>query len=113
MHEMSITEDILAIIRGEMKKYSLTRLVSVKLRIGELTAIDPESLRFCFDACIKKTGLDGASLEIEDVPLTGRCSRCAATWKVTDLAMICPACRSTDVEKIAGTELDIISIEAL
>lgn len=113
MHEMSITEDLIAIIRGEMKKSSLKRLVSVKLRLGELTAIDPESLRFCFDASIKKTELEGALLEIEGVPLTGRCSGCATTWKITDLALICPACNSTDVEKIAGTELDIVSIDAL
>lgn len=113
MHEMSITEDILDIIRREMKKGSLTHLISVKLRLGELTAIDPDALRFCFDASIKKTGLEGAVLEIEGVPLTGRCTMCATTWKITDFALICPACSGTDVEKIAGTELDIVSIDAL
>lgn len=113
MHEMSITENILDIIRGEMEKSDMTRLISVKLRIGELTAIDPESLRFCFDAAIKKTGLEGAVLEIEGVPLTGRCSGCATIWKITDFALICPSCSGIDVEKIAGTELDIVSIDAL
>lgn len=113
MHEMSITEDILRIIREEMKKESLKRLISVKLRLGELTAIDPDALRFCFDASIKKTELEGAVLDIEGVPLTGRCTICASTWKITDFALVCPACKSTDVEKIAGTELDIVSIDAL
>ena len=113
MHEMSITENILDIIRREMKKGNLARLISVRLRIGELTAIDPESLRFCFDASIRETELEGAILDIEDVPLTGRCSGCATAWHITDLSLICPACGGIDIEKIAGTELDIVSIDAL
>lgn len=113
MHEMSITGNIIDIVRGEMKRGNLARLISIRLRIGELTAIDPESLRFCFDASIRETELEGAVLDIEDVPLTGRCAACATTWHITDFSLICPACGGIDIEKTGGTELDIVSIDAL
>jgi hydrogenase nickel incorporation protein HypA/HybF len=36
----------------------------VRLEIGRLSAVVPDSIRFCFDICAQGTPLEGAELEI-------------------------------------------------
>lgn len=111
MHEMSITRSIVETVQKEMDRAGLERLDRVKIRVGELTAVEPDVLRFCFDTAIKGTRIDGASLEIEEVPLTGRCRACGESFRITGFETRCPKCKGTDIERNGGTELDIISIE--
>lgn len=109
---MSVTKSILEIIKGEMKKSSLKSLKSVKVKVGELTAIEPDTLMFCFEASVKDTELEGAVLEVEKVPLTGRCGNCGTMFRLRGFISICPVCRGRSIEKMTGTELDIVSMEA-
>lgn len=112
MHEMSITASILEVIREQMVKSEVKRLKSIKLRIGELTAIEPDSLRFCFEASIDGSPLEGAVLEIETVPLTGRCSDCSKVFGLEQyLSSVCPHCGGAASDLISGRELDIVSME--
>jgi len=109
---MAITRCVLDTVGREMKKLGLTHLRTVRVRVGELTAVEPESLRFCFDASIKGTPMEGASLDIEEVPLTGRCEKCSAEFRIDSFRSACPGCGSTSIERLTGSELDLVSIEA-
>lgn len=111
MHEMSITRSLLEIIRGEMERSSIGRLKAVRLRVGELTAVEPDALRFCFETATKGTPMEGARLEIEEVPLTGKCLECAESFRIEGFVSACPRCASTRIERTGGDELDIISME--
>lgn len=113
MHEMGIAKSLLEIIKREMKRSKARKLKKVRVKIGELTAVEPEALRFCFEASIKDTDLDGAILEIEDVPLSGECVDCRTKFRFQGFASLCPACGGRKIEKITGTELDLVSIEAV
>lgn len=112
MHEMSITADIMGVVRAQMAKNEAEKLKNIKLRIGELTAIEPDSLRFCFEACTEGSPLEGAVLEIETVPLTGRCSGCNKVFRLEHyFSSVCPHCGGTATELVSGRELDIVSME--
>lgn len=112
MHEMSITASILEIVRDQMVKNGVEKLKNIKLRIGELTAIEPGSLRFCFEACTYGSPLEGTVLEIETVPLTGRCSGCNKVFNLEHyFSSVCPHCGGTASGLISGRELDIVSME--
>jgi hydrogenase nickel incorporation protein HypA/HybF len=65
MHELSITQSIVAICAEQAGAARVTR---VTLEIGDLAAIVPDALRFCFELCAQDTVLQGAQLEIVDVP---------------------------------------------
>ncbi|HEY4706812.1 MAG TPA: hydrogenase maturation nickel metallochaperone HypA [Thermodesulfobacteriota bacterium] len=108
---MSITRSIVETVEREMDRAGLARLDKVRIRVGELTAVEPDVLRFCFETSIKGTRLEGAALDIEEVPLTGRCRACGESFRITGFASVCPKCKGTDIERIGGTELDIVSIE--
>ena len=61
MHELSITRNVVAIVSERAVGQRVTR---VRLEIGRLTAVVPDSIRFCFDICAQGTPLAGAELEI-------------------------------------------------
>jgi hydrogenase nickel incorporation protein HypA/HybF len=65
VHELSITQSIVEICAEQAGSARVTR---VTLEIGDLAAIAPDALRFCFELCTQETALQGAQLEIVDVP---------------------------------------------
>jgi len=61
VHELSITRNVVAIVTERAQGQRVTR---VRLEIGRLSAVVPDSIRFCFDICAQGTPLEGAELEI-------------------------------------------------
>lgn len=113
MHELAIARDILGIIRKEMKKGGFKKLKRVRVRVGELSAVDPEALQFSFEACTKGSLLGGAQLVIEEVPLKGRCLGCGAVFRLEGFRSVCSQCKGKDIERVSGDELEVVSMEAL
>ena len=111
MHELGIAEGILQIVRAHMPPKG--RVVSIHLKAGKLHAIVPESLRFYFEHLARGTPLQGARLEIEEVPVKVRCTSCGTTHSLDLPIFRCQACGSWDVEVVSGKELfvDHICIE--
>ncbi|RLC25960.1 MAG: hydrogenase maturation nickel metallochaperone HypA [Deltaproteobacteria bacterium] len=111
MHEMSIAQSLIDIIREEMARHNACRLRSVRLRIGRLSAIVPESLSFCFEIITTGTDLEGAKLLMDLVPLRGRCRQCGREFEIEEYAFECPLCGGPDIETTAGRELSIVDME--
>jgi hydrogenase nickel incorporation protein HypA/HybF len=65
MHEMGIASSVLDAVHEEMRRYPKHRATKVGLRIGHFAAVDPESLRFCFEALTKNTEFELLELDIE------------------------------------------------
>jgi hydrogenase nickel incorporation protein HypA/HybF len=61
VHELSITRNVVAIVSERAAGQRVTR---VRLEIGRLAAVVPDSIRFCFDICAQGSVLEGAELEI-------------------------------------------------
>ena len=112
MHEMGIAMQIVEIATASIPA-DLTgaRIEAVNLKVGKLSAIVPDSLRFCFDAVTKDTALEGARLQITEIPVQAACNACRHEWTIDAPAFACPACGSGDITLLSGRELDIESIE--
>lgn len=65
MHEIGIAASVLDVVRKEVAMRAGARAMVVGLRIGELAGVDPESLRFGFDALVKDSDLDPLELRVE------------------------------------------------
>jgi len=111
MHEISLIENIIEIITSEMRKYNITKVSVIRLRIGEMSHVVPEALTFGFEMMSKDTPLEGAELVIESVPTKGRCNNCGTEFMMTDILDICPDCKGTRMEIISGKELEIAEFE--
>jgi len=111
MHEMSIAQSLITIIEEEMEKHGATSLKSVRLHIGQMSAIVPDALSFCFQIITEGTALEGARLDMEMIPLRGSCRECGEEFEVRDYAFVCPACAGTQVDSISGQDLSIVEME--
>lgn len=107
MHELGITRNLVAICTEHANGLPVKR---VTLVVGKLSAILPESIRFCFDICAKGTLLEHAQLEIVEPPGRGRCRSCKAQIELSALGGRC-VCGSSDLQVISGDELKIRDME--
>lgn len=113
MHELSICQGIIEVARTALEELPPPPppVSRVTVRIGRLTAVVPDSLRYHFDLVTPGTFLDGASLVIEEVPIRGHCADCAARFEIDTLIFTCPGCGSGFVELTSGRELQVISLD--
>ena len=111
MHELAIANSIMNTVLDEARKHDYKSVTAIGLRIGALTDVVPEALEFGFSAIAGGTLLEGARLEIENVPVQGKCSGCGETFEVKGFVFVCPGCGSSDIAVEKGQELDIAYIE--
>lgn len=113
MHEMSIVESILGILREEMVKYDGQKLTKVTLKNGQLAGVVTESLQFAWEALIPGGEFDGAELEIIEVPVKVACGECGEVFTPDHTRyMPCPKCEALLGHTVLeGKELLIDSIE--
>jgi hydrogenase nickel incorporation protein HypA/HybF len=107
MHELGITQEIIAVVSDHARGAKVTRVV---LEIGKLSAVLPEAVRFCFDLCSQGTVADGAVLEIVETPGRARCRACGAEVRLDRPFGRC-GCGGTDLEWLSGEELRIKEME--
>jgi len=111
MHESGIALSLLEIIEQEVLPYKGSKVINVKLRIGRISGVMPDALRFAFEALSTGGVADGASLEIEEVPIAIRCNTCKKVSVSDAPFMVCPHCKGVEVEMIGGRELEIREME--
>jgi hydrogenase nickel incorporation protein HypA/HybF len=111
MHEMALTESIVEIVAEEVRKRRLARVRVVRLEIGVMASLEPEALRFCFDAAARGTVVEGATLDIVRREGEGRCLDCGETAPLDGRFGPCPACGGGRVEMTSGDELRIRELE--
>jgi hydrogenase nickel incorporation protein HypA/HybF len=107
MHELGITQEVVAIVSERTKGARVSRVV---LEIGKLSAVLPDAVRFCFDLCCQGTGLEGAELEIREIPGRARCRSCDAEVLLDRPFGRCE-CGNTDLEWLTGEELIVKEVE--
>jgi hydrogenase nickel incorporation protein HypA/HybF len=112
MHEMGIAIQIIDIAKSSIpKNLDGVPIERVNIAVGKMSAIVPSSLKFCFDIATKQTPLEGATLHIEELPVTLQCKNCNNKWTADQPMFVCEKCEHTEVEMLSGRELDILSIE--
>jgi hydrogenase nickel incorporation protein HypA/HybF len=111
MHETSLIESVVALVEDERRKQEFSRVRMVRLAVGLLGHVEPEALRFCFEAVTRGTVADGARLEIEPVLGAGWCSHCHRTVPLDERIAACPICEGTQVQITAGGELRLVELE--
>lgn len=111
MHELSMCGSI----ADTVKRHAGDRPVAaIYLRIGRLRQVVPETLVYCWDLVSADTELEGATLEVEDVPASILCKSCGAACELDDLPLfLCSACGGVDLDVVSGEEFMITAIDLL
>ncbi|MBA4138275.1 MAG: hydrogenase maturation nickel metallochaperone HypA [Opitutus sp.] len=108
MHEVGIIESALDVIRREAAKNSAAHVERVVMRIGAISGVEPDALRFAFEACSPGTVAAGAELEIQLVPARAHCAACAEEFVIASGYLFeCPRCSAFSGDVRSGRELEL------
>ena len=108
MHELSIADSVVQIASRHADGRRVTK---VRLKVGHLRQVVPSALAFGFDLVAEGTPVEGAKLEMENVPATGVCRDCGTESRLQTFPLQCGACGGFDLELLTGEELFVESLE--
>ncbi|MCU1655459.1 MAG: hydrogenase expression/synthesis HypA [Pseudonocardiales bacterium] len=109
MHELSICGAIADIAT---RRAGERRVESVHVRIGQLRQVVPDTLTYCWELVVADSELDGAVLDVEQVPARIECRDCGRTGEIGDVPVFaCHVCNSVEVSVIAGEEFVITALD--
>jgi len=111
MHEMSVAQSIVDIVREHVPPAQARAVSSVRVRVGGLSGIVAESLEFCFAAIVADTALGRARLSIEHVPTVCECRDCGRRFEPDALIFFCPSCGSGRAHLVSGSDLQVVEVE--
>lgn len=109
MHELSIAENMLDLIRSALGR--TLELQRVNVTIGPLSGINAEALRFCFEEVASSAGFGRPELAVTEVDAELECSDCGTVYTTRDFYSACPACGSMNRTVLGGREFTLDSVE--
>lgn len=111
MHELTLCQNILEILRAKLPKQSELRIKRVSLEIGKLVTVDKDALSFCFALATQNTPLAGAVLNIVEIEGMGKCRDCGHISSFAQYPAVCSECGQFKLETTAGNEFRVLSME--
>jgi len=109
---------ILETVLDAAKQNGAEKVLEINLKIGELTFLNPEQLRFAFSILSEGTVAEDATLRIETVKPRIQCSSCGYEGPIeydgpeyhllgVALSLKCGRCGSAEVEITSGRECSV------
>jgi hydrogenase nickel incorporation protein HypA/HybF len=111
VHELSIAQSILDIVRQHVPTSDLSQVRTVRVIVGEGAGVVADSLSFSFEAIVAETPMASARMEIEHIPFRLQCASCRVVSSNDAGLRICPECGSASTTILSGTELQVKEIE--
>ncbi len=111
MHEMGIAQALLEQALMAAEANGISRIARLHVKVGAFSNVVEDALRFSFEVASQETKADGATLEVDNIPLTARCSYCGKTSEIEPILFQCPSCGSRSVDILTGQELTLEAIE--
>jgi hydrogenase nickel incorporation protein HypA/HybF len=108
VHELAISS---AVLESVLRHAAGRRVSAVKLRVGHLRQVVPDSLEFYWGIVSRDGVCEGSVLELELIAARLECTACAREWEIELPVFRCPSCGGADVRVAAGDELEVESIE--
>ncbi len=111
MHEMSLIESVVALVEDERRRQAFNRVRTVRLRVGALSGVEPDALRFCFEAISSGRITQGACLQIDAAPGEGWCGTCGRSVPLAERFDECPICGDAPLPVTGGGDLRLVDLE--
>lgn len=112
MHELSLAHRLVALAEEAAREAGAKRVTAVTLKVGDLSGVAVEALRFAYDIAAAGTLLAGSRLETRPVPVTVYCPRCEREGVLASIQRFrCPACDTPTGDVRSGRELEVETIE--
>ncbi len=112
MHELSIASRVVELVVEQVCSAGGGRVAAVTLKIGALSCVHEDALRFSFNLVREETPLANAELRVVTVPVVIWCAACGREVTLPGIQKFaCPECGTPSGDIRAGRELDLESVE--
>ncbi len=112
MHELSIAISLVEAACEKAAELGGVRVEALHLRLGPLSGVVRDALLFSFDLAAAGTAIEGARLEIEDVPVVVFCTSCGAERQLPSIQRFrCPVCDTLTPDVVHGRDLELAALE--
>jgi len=114
MHELSIALSLVEAACEKAAELGGVRVEALRLRLGPLSGVVRDALLFSFELATAGTPIEGARLDIEDVPVVVFCPSCRAERELPSIQHFrCPVCDTLTPEVIQGRDLELAALEVI
>jgi hydrogenase nickel incorporation protein HypA/HybF len=110
MHERSLARALLRQVQQVAAENSAGRVLSIRVRIGEFSGVEPELLASAYKDLVQDTPFCDATLDLEQVALQGRCDQCGNQFRIERFNFQCDRCGSVHLTLRGGEELLLDSV---
>ena len=105
---MSLVE----IASEEAVRLGVPRVIAVHVKVGALSGVVADALQFSWELAAADSSIAGARLQIEEVPVTIYCERCAAERTLASAQSFrCPVCGELALQIRGGRDLALTALE--
>ncbi|HEX3985065.1 MAG TPA: hydrogenase maturation nickel metallochaperone HypA [Acidobacteriaceae bacterium] len=115
MHEVGIASSILEASLAETARRRGARLTAIGVRVGVLSGVDVDALRFAFECIVADTEEQNVVFTVEACPRVNGCDECGHEFDSPSNARFsdapCPRCQSQRTRFVSGDQLDLKFIE--
>lgn len=112
MHELPVTQSILAVALETAQNHKARRVNSIDLVIGDLSSFVDDSIQFYFDIISRDTIAQNAKLNFKREAALVTCLACGHRFNAAPpLSPFCPACDSPQLQLSGGQDFYIDSID--
>jgi hydrogenase nickel incorporation protein HypA/HybF len=110
MHEYSIANNIIEIVKQSVQATDLKKISSIKIIIGKMSNVMPDALQSAYKLLIENTQLSNSYLSFEFIPLVIKCNECGSVEINNDFIFNCRKCSSSNLTVDSGDDLKISNI---
>lgn len=115
MHEVGIANSILEAGHIETARRPGAKLIGIGVRVGVLSGVDIDALRFAFECITAETEDEHVVFTTEQCARVNRCEDCGHEFASPGASPFtdapCPRCRGTHTKFVSGDQLDIAFVE--
>ena len=108
MHEVHLMGQVVKAVNQALREANGAKPSVVRLKVSALSHLldhDQAQLQAAFDIASLGTTSEGATLDIERVPVDACCRRCDMKSYVSRMDALCDACGSRDLDLVPGPEV--------
>ena len=110
MHEMSIAVELMRQLEQVAAEHNVERIEEFTVQTGAMWAIVPDSLELAFKAVAEGTCAEAAKMNLDIIPVSGRCRCCGRRFEPDIDSFLCKVCNQADVEIVEGNDITLKSV---
>jgi hydrogenase nickel incorporation protein HypA/HybF len=111
MHEMSLVRSLLRQVSDLLVEHQGESVATIHVEMGPLSAVERPLVEIAFAEQLNSTLCRGASLVIDEVPLSAVCRDCGLEFEIPQFRFLCTHCSSRQIRVTGGDEFRLMDVE--